>query len=57
MGEEQSGLHFTNLRISGSSLEDGLKLKEMSYKGNSKLGAKNKEMGAVLNLKAISARR
>ena len=49
-----SGLHFINLRISGSSLEDGLKLREMRYKGNSKLASKNKEMEAVLNLKAIS---
>lgn len=40
-----SDLHFINLKISGSSLEDGLELGEMGYRANSKLGARNKEMG------------
>lgn len=39
-----SDLHFINLKISGSSLEDGLELKENGYRENSKLGARNEEM-------------
>lgn len=44
-----TNLHFINLKISGSSLEDGLESGEMGYREKSKLGAKNEEIGIVLN--------
>lgn len=50
-----SYLHLINLKISGSSLEDGLALGENGYRDNSKLDARNEEMRrwTLLNREAV----
>lgn len=52
-----SDLHLINLKISGSSLEDGLALGENGYRDNSKLYARNEEMRrwTLLNREAVWA--
>lgn len=52
-----SYLHLINLKISGSSLEDGLALGENGYRDNSKLDARNEEMRrwTLLNREAVWA--